>query len=1089
MIGKIQSRQRHQKSRLTISKARRRPSLENLEDRRLLATYQVTNTDGTGPGSLRAAIMDANSSPGPDRITFDQSLKGETIQIRTALPNINEEVSIEGPTGPRGLLDGITIDADGGAFSVIKIVQGAENVKLSNLTLTGGNVSSNYGTVGTEGYGGGLWNIGQDTTLDHVEITGNQAQRGGGIYSGVSELIINNSSITDNTATASEGDVYGGGIYSHASRVEIHDSEIANNVAHVRAFTAFGGGIASDAGGVELYDTTVRDNKAGNERDTGHGGGFAGVNYGDISPTTSAIYDNHAYGDGGGIYLDSADAYVNGSTIVNNTAEGVGGGLVVLGLRSPIATSDVALTGATIVGNTATDGAGIHIGLIQTTADIVNSVIAQNADVNGREIDVNNFLNVIRNDSSWIGTRDGNPLLKPLGDHGGPTWSRVPLPNSPLIDAGTVTYGLEQRGQTRIADGNRDGIAAIDMGATEFIPKAQVSGQVVRDLNADDVRDVDEPGLDGWTVSLYETGGADPIAQTITFSVDLDSNGIIEPATESGHYELTDIDPGDYEVRELVEPGFSTNSASYFLTLNDEIVEDIDFLNHSALQQVFGADDELVVPVPGGSIHVPVQYSTSDGNKSTTGIGVRMHFDSSWLTYGSLVNNAPSLFQSEQLIADTADYDNDPLTDSFLLISYIDTDALFPDEENFPLTLFDSYFTPTRFAEAGQTTIRFTAASHDARYGFSGEDIDVSFVEASLDVDGNGTADALTDGLLMSRYLLGATGDALVEYALAPNATRTDPQEIVDYLDVLQDTMLDPNGDGLTTAFGDGVILSRYLLGYRDTQLISVTTPASTRTTGQAVADYLEDFHPNRQSQGSQIAAEGEQIENIGTVVNFARTDTTIPPVQSVSLDAVPGPSADSVRFEVGYQTNAEDVPTPGLATRLHYDSDKLDLVETNHFADHHVLDQVFLDADDWDNDPETDRYLLTGFVDADGDWEVQDSDQTVSAIDFLVRDTGMGPTSVNLTPVESPTGWGFEGRGSRLGLSHTNKAISQDVNHDGRVTALDALIVINQLDREDNDLPAINLSSQSVDVNDDNKVSAMDALIVINTLDLLNRE
>jgi hypothetical protein len=44
--------------------------LERLEERSLLATFTVINTDDSGAGSLRQAILDSNSDPGTDRITF-----------------------------------------------------------------------------------------------------------------------------------------------------------------------------------------------------------------------------------------------------------------------------------------------------------------------------------------------------------------------------------------------------------------------------------------------------------------------------------------------------------------------------------------------------------------------------------------------------------------------------------------------------------------------------------------------------------------------------------------------------------------------------------------------------------------------------------------------------------------------------------------------------------------------------------------------------------------------------------------------------------------------------------------------------------
>jgi hypothetical protein len=55
-------------------KSRRRagllPRVEALEGRLLLATFPVLNTADSGAGSLRQAILDANTAPGADTITF-----------------------------------------------------------------------------------------------------------------------------------------------------------------------------------------------------------------------------------------------------------------------------------------------------------------------------------------------------------------------------------------------------------------------------------------------------------------------------------------------------------------------------------------------------------------------------------------------------------------------------------------------------------------------------------------------------------------------------------------------------------------------------------------------------------------------------------------------------------------------------------------------------------------------------------------------------------------------------------------------------------------------------------------------------------
>src|SRR5262245_51539888 len=51
-------------------------SVERLEDRTVPSAYVVGNVADSGPGSLRAAITDANTNPGADVVTFAPSLRG-----------------------------------------------------------------------------------------------------------------------------------------------------------------------------------------------------------------------------------------------------------------------------------------------------------------------------------------------------------------------------------------------------------------------------------------------------------------------------------------------------------------------------------------------------------------------------------------------------------------------------------------------------------------------------------------------------------------------------------------------------------------------------------------------------------------------------------------------------------------------------------------------------------------------------------------------------------------------------------------------------------------------------------------------------
>jgi IPT/TIG domain/S-layer homology domain len=66
-----------------------------------LAAITVTNTNDSGPGSLRQAIVDSNTTPGFDQITFFIAGAGvHTIILATPLPDITDGVEILGFTQP-----------------------------------------------------------------------------------------------------------------------------------------------------------------------------------------------------------------------------------------------------------------------------------------------------------------------------------------------------------------------------------------------------------------------------------------------------------------------------------------------------------------------------------------------------------------------------------------------------------------------------------------------------------------------------------------------------------------------------------------------------------------------------------------------------------------------------------------------------------------------------------------------------------------------------------------------------------------------------------------------------------------------------
>ena len=92
------------------------------------ATFTVINTNEEGPGSLRQAILDANSKTGADTISFDIPGSGtKTITLKSPLPVITESVVIDGTTQP--------------GFAGSPVIALRRGAKGSTLKITGGNTT------------------------------------------------------------------------------------------------------------------------------------------------------------------------------------------------------------------------------------------------------------------------------------------------------------------------------------------------------------------------------------------------------------------------------------------------------------------------------------------------------------------------------------------------------------------------------------------------------------------------------------------------------------------------------------------------------------------------------------------------------------------------------------------------------------------------------------------------------------------------------------------------------------------------------------------------------------------------------------
>src|SRR5262245_17354289 len=87
--------------------------LAQLEDRAVPTIFTVTNTNDSGVGSLRQAVIDANTLAGQDTVVFDPNVFGvpQIISLATGQLTITSSLTITGPGA--GLLTVKNTQAEG----------------------------------------------------------------------------------------------------------------------------------------------------------------------------------------------------------------------------------------------------------------------------------------------------------------------------------------------------------------------------------------------------------------------------------------------------------------------------------------------------------------------------------------------------------------------------------------------------------------------------------------------------------------------------------------------------------------------------------------------------------------------------------------------------------------------------------------------------------------------------------------------------------------------------------------------------------------------------------------------------------------
>jgi hypothetical protein len=480
------------------------------------ATITVTNRNDSGPGSLRQALANANngdtinfavtgtitltsgglevtksvaiSGPGANQLSIDGNLDDQRtfvfevspertlsifgLTIRNAVYGISNNqgtVSVSrcvvSDISGAGLYNSVEQGSGGASVTIINSLVSDSGVGIRNASGT--NQSPRFGPTRTMARGStsvrkpvddasgtatctacmtiansvvtrsGIWGVlnfaygAADVTVLNSGLTGNS------IVGIETSGYMANAEITVKNSTLSSSSFYGG-IYSGFSTVSIANSTISGNSAKID-----GGGIYGAGGTISIENSTI----SGNSAPGGFtGGGIYSNGVDDLSIVNSTISGNSA-GTGGGIYNVNSSLHVANSTIASNSA-GSGGGIY----------ND---QGQFAISNTILNAGASGENIFNSGGTVTSQGYNLSSDDGG---------GYLTGPADQINT---DPILGPLQDNGGPTFTHALLPGSPAIDKGNSGgVPIDQRHFYRPIDipgiPNATGGDGSDIGAFEF---------------------------------------------------------------------------------------------------------------------------------------------------------------------------------------------------------------------------------------------------------------------------------------------------------------------------------------------------------------------------------------------------------------------------------------------------------------------------------------------------------------------------------------------------------------------------------------------------------------------------------------------
>ena len=415
-----------------------------------LGAYESEDVETCSIHYLVNAINFANSDPDHTIIELEPGCTYLVDQQygdrQSGLPQLTTPITIHG-NGATLTRPGLEQQPDEYRFFYVEL---GTTVSISDLTLSSGVITGTEGiNDDSDSHGGAIFNRGV-LSLTGITFQANQALFGGALANNSrGGLTLSDSVFQENQASRDGGALYLGG-----------------------------------RGGAEISGVLFEDNQAQGESSGGQGGAI--YNQYDLTLSGSTLSANDSRQGGGGVY-NSGEMDLVSCTLGRNSASQAGGSA----LQNQ--SGNLSVLNSTLSGNqtgpgdlyTVYNGGGlIRISYSTVTAaeggaaalggsgnldsyryEIINSIVAMNPPGDcAPGIAITVFGNNLDSDGSCSGfSHTGDPLLQPLADNGGGTWTHAIPMASPALNAASVECPIsDQRGVSRPQG------SACDLGAFEY---------------------------------------------------------------------------------------------------------------------------------------------------------------------------------------------------------------------------------------------------------------------------------------------------------------------------------------------------------------------------------------------------------------------------------------------------------------------------------------------------------------------------------------------------------------------------------------------------------------------------------------------